>query len=298
MVGKNLVDSILERYDIPAWVKPYVYDYIKKNPAAAIRYATSFIEVKRKKGEVTGSYVKLPNGVEFDKESVVHILSLFYYGEGRAAHIYNKWAREPVPDKKEYQEFYAEMAGTAERHARAIKNLIEGIGHKPDAPSEEAVAVFDQLESIEDWKERMISTNIIIRYSYGVVFGVAFYKAFYFVMPEYMRTFGKAFQGTTEIAQHGENATREILRNGYTGDDAIRLFEGLMEPIIRSVIAEVHIAKKAKIEREIELLCSISIAYPLTVFREEGLNIDVKGEVAKMGKLFRERKNEKHRDRR
>ncbi len=286
MAEKALVDSLLGRYAIPAWVKPYIYGYIKKNPIGAIRYATSFIDVKRRKGEVTGSYVRLPNGVEFGIEDVVHILSLFHYGEERAAQTYEKWAKEPVPDRKEYSEFYADMSETAEKHARAIKNLIEGIGHRPDAPSKEAVAVFDYLESLEDWKERLICTNIIIKYSYGVVFGTAFYKAFYFVMPEYMRTFGKAFQGTEEVARRGDEVARRILREEYAGNDIKPLFEKIMRLIIRSVMAETRIAKKAKIEKEIELLSSISIAYPLVIFREEGVDVDVDEEVARVLKIY------------
>ncbi len=277
----GFADKLIEKYGIPAWVTPYVYEYIRKNPIDAIRYAASFIDVKRKRGEVTSNYVKLPNGVIFEMASVAHILSLFLYGEERTAQIYRRWSSEPAPEKREYAEMYSNMADAAEKHARAIRNLIQGIGRKPDKPSNQAIAVFEHIERIQDWKERIIYTNIIIRYSYANVFGVAFYKAFYFVMPEYMRNFGKAFEGTTGIAAKGEAEARTILREGIESERAIKLFREAVGDILDSVKGEMQIAKKAKIVNEVYLLSEIAIAYPLMIFKEEGVDIDVDAEVRK-----------------
>ena len=50
---EKVVDSVLARYKLPAWVKPYVYKYAKDNPLSAVKFAISLVDVKRRKGEVT-----------------------------------------------------------------------------------------------------------------------------------------------------------------------------------------------------------------------------------------------------
>jgi hypothetical protein len=72
-----VVDPLLKKYGIPVWVKPYLKEYVKSDPVNAIKRATSFIDVKRKKGQVTNNSVVLPNNTAFKTESVVGIVSLF-----------------------------------------------------------------------------------------------------------------------------------------------------------------------------------------------------------------------------
>ncbi len=282
----NVVDSVLNKYGIPLWVKPYIYDYIKSDPLNAVKHATSFIEVRRKKGEVTGKYVKLPNSTMFDMDSVIHILSLFFYGEERSTEMYRKWSSEPAPESRDYSNFYRSMVAVREKHARAIKNLIEGLGRKSDKPTKRVIEVFDFIESLKDWRERMITTDLLMRYAYGVSFGVTFYKTFYFVMPEYMRSFGKAFGETTNESLWGENeAKRIITEKGLPEERIVELSEEVISRIVSSIDSEMEIAKKAKIEKEAKLLRTISIVYPLHTILELGVVVDIEDEIKKINKM-------------
>lgn len=279
----EIVDRLMERYGIPIWVKPYVYQYIKRDPINSIKRATSFIDVKRKRGEITKDYVKLPNSTVFDMESVVHILSIFLYGEDRCADIYMRWANEPAPENIEYPRLYKGMGDVSTKRARAIKNLIEGIGQKISEPTKEITEVFDYIESVKNWKERFLCTNLILNYSYGVPFGRVFYKVFYFVMPEYMRTFGKAFDQNTEyLAAGNREAARIVSERLIPEDDVVRIAIELLSKILRSIDSEMRIAKRAKIENEAMLLRTIAIAYPLHILVDLGLNIDVDKELKRI----------------
>ncbi len=288
---KNLdrIDGILEKYGIPKWVKPYIYDYIKSDPLNAIKHAVSFIDMGRKKGKVTGEYVKLPNGTTFDMSSVIHILSLFFYGEERSNSMYRRWLSKSAISNKKYLGFYSDMVVTTAKHARAIKNLIEGLKHKHGNPTEEVVAVFDYIESLRDWNERMITTNLLMRYGYNISFGVTFYKVFYFVMPEYMRSFGKVFSETTETAVWGEKEAKRIISEKVIVDKrVIEISEEVISRIIRSIDSEMEIAKTADIEKEAKLLRKIAIVYPLNTLKELGVGIDIDEErriIEKMAKI-------------
>lgn len=282
----NVIDDILNKYDIPLWVKPYIYDYIKSDPLNAVKHATSFIEVKRKKGEVTSKYVKLPNSIVFDMDSVIHILSLFLYGEERSAEIYKKWSSELAFENKRYITFYKDMVSVGKKHARAIKNLIAGLGRKADEPTKYVVDVFDFIESIKNWNERMITTNLLMRYAYGISFGVTFYRTFYFVMPEYMRSFGKAFSETTDESLWGEEEAKRIITNDALPKGRLmELSEDVISKIVKSIDFEMPIAKNAKIENEAKLLRTISIVYPLHAMSELGIDINIKNEIKTINKL-------------
>ncbi len=272
----DMVEGIMDKYEIPLWVKPYIYQYIKRDPIGSIKRAVSFIDVKRKRGEVTKEYVKLPNSIVFDMDSVIHILSIFLYGEERCADIYARWVKEPAPENIEYPKFYAGMSDVSTKRARAIKNLIEGIGQKGSGPTSEIIDVFDYIESIKGWRERFLCTNLILNYSYGVSFGRVFYRIFYFVMPEYMRTFGKAFDQNAEyLAAGNREAMRIVSERLIPEEDIIKITRELLSKILRSIDSEMRIAKRAKIENEAILLRTIAIIYPLHTLADLGLNIDV-----------------------
>ena len=264
MTLDGLIDPVLQKYSIPMWVKPYVYDYVRKDPINAIKRATSFIDVKRKKGVVTNSYVQLPNSIMFKMSSIIHMLSLFLYGTERTAKIAKAWSAKPDMKYRNYVDYYAGMVEVEERHARATLNLIEGLGFKPREPTKEVVAVFDYLNGIMDWSKRIIATDLILRSSYGDAFGLVFYKVFYFVMPEFMRSFGKAFTETEEQNKWGiKEAERVIAEHKVDNNQLLEMSIELLCRIEKSINAEMPLADEAGIKKEAKLLKRISIAYPL-----------------------------------
>ena len=85
--GNILIDKIMKKYGVPDWVKPYVYAYIRNNPLNAVRRGISFIDVKRKRGRITGNVIELPNSVQFEVSDVTRIVGLFYAGEEESSRI-------------------------------------------------------------------------------------------------------------------------------------------------------------------------------------------------------------------
>ncbi|MCL5092471.1 MAG: hypothetical protein M1364_02300 [Candidatus Marsarchaeota archaeon] len=280
-----VVDPLLKKYGIPVWVKPYLKEYVKSDPVNAIKRATSFIDVKRKKGQVTNNSVVLPNNTAFKTESVVGIVSLFFYGEERSVQIAEKWSSKPDYLNKEYVKHFSEMVEIEKRHLRAIKNLLEGLGHKPLPPSETVKEVFDYIENLQDWNERLVAMNIIIKSTYGTAFGMMFYKVFYFVMPEYMRSFGKAFDYQGEEIEWGfEEAKRIISEKCINEGRLIEMSERILTLISKTINSEMLFADEAGITREAELLKKVALAYPLHIYSDLGINIDIEGELKKIYK--------------
>jgi len=272
----SVIDSLLQKYGIPTWVKPYVYDYVKKDPLNAIKRATSFIEVKRKRGVVTNSYVQLPNSTTFKMSSIIHMLSLFLYGTERTAKIAKAWSAKPDPRHASYVDYYASMVEVQERHARATRNLIEGLGHKPEEPTKEVMAVFDYVSNIAEWNKRIVATDLIVRSSYGDAFGQVFYKVFYFVMPEFMRSFGKAFTETESQSEWGiKEVERVVAGNEIDHDQLLEMSMEILCRIERSIDAEMHLADQAGIKKEAGLLKRIAIAYPLHKLEALGFIVNV-----------------------
>ncbi|MCL4390724.1 hypothetical protein M1578_00775 [Candidatus Marsarchaeota archaeon] len=285
----SVVDKTLEKYNVPTWLKPYIYDYVKSDPINAIKRATSFIEVRRKRGEVTREYVRLPNGMEFNIDFIQHVLSLFHYGEERIAAIYEKWSKEPTGyDYVQYANHFSQLAETTKKHVRAIRNLMEGMGIKPLEPTPEAVAVFDGLSAISDWKSRVLASGLLLKYTYGYPFGFIFYRVFYPASPEFMRSFGKAFKNDSNANTWLEEEAKRIVKEKELEDSAItELAENLLSKAYDSVGSELKIAKKAHVEREAQLLMDVSLAYPLHALYEQGLEIDIDSEIKKIKGLSR-----------
>jgi hypothetical protein len=282
-----MIDSVLQRYSMPDWTRPYIYKYVRGNPSNAIRRAMSFIDVKRRKGEVTDKYVRLPNGLTFKMGSVVHILSLFYYCESRISDIRLEWAEgSRGSDLLDYKEYFKNMADLNAARMRAIKNLIEGLNYKVGSPSRELVDVLESVRSISNPYERVIALNVILRDTYARPFGFVFYRIFYPVANEFMRSFGKAFTDLKQENRWGIDESRRIISDGLlSSESAISLAERILSMTCRSINAELHLAKEAKVLEEAKLLRDISIAYPLQDLRSMGVELDVSAEARKIIRL-------------
>ncbi len=280
--GNILVDKIMKKYGVPDWVKPYVYAYIRSNPLNAVRRGISFIDVKRKRGRITGNVIELPNSVQFEVSDVTRIVSLFYAGEEESSRIAESWSKDLHDyDSKRYAEHFAALSEIEQKHLRAIKNMLEGLGKKSGSETAEVRALFEKLGSITDWKERIISYDLVLKSSYGSTFGNIFYKVFYPVMPEYMRSFGKAFSSEDTEAGWGYEEAKRIIRDKeIDAQRLVQLFNDLL-PLVGSIInANMDIAEKAGINKEVSLLRDIAIAYPVYISKECGADIDAEKETA------------------
>jgi hypothetical protein len=274
---ESLVSPVIRKHGIPDWAKTYIVQYIKSNvkkdPVGTIRHGISFVDIGRKKGVVTKSKVRLPNGTEFGVDSVARILSLFLYGEERLAEIERSWSMQKGPG----QEYVAHFDGAFNlnlTHARAVRNLLEGLGKKQVTPTAEIVEVFDYISSIREWEARLVATEIMLRYSYSI-FGIIFYKSFYASSAEFMRSFGKAFRSKKEM-EWGQRRAREILSSGTIGGPELSfLSDELLTRIWDSVNSEMSIAEDCGIGTEAKLLRDIAIAYPIHIINECRPDFDV-----------------------
>ncbi len=287
MLKGLLIDATLKRYGLPPWMKEYVQEYLKGSEVGAARYAISFISVGRKKGVVTKTEIVLPNGKRFRKDQIAHLLSLFYYGECRLSRISWSWSIDNGHDMEMARHFGA-MHLVEVRRARAIKNLIEAFGYKVEDPSDELKDVFDYVEQLRTSQERVVAKKIFLNYAYAQPFGQVFYKAFYPVSPEYMRSFGKEFSIRSADAIYGERSAENIIVRGEI--DTQKLLELATEILVRvarSIDAELPRARKAGIEREALLLRNIAVAYPFHRLKELGVDLDVKREIANVKRKAR-----------
>lgn len=293
MVGNAIVDKVMKKYGVPEWVKPYVYAYIKEDPMDAVKKGLSFIDVKRKRGKITGNFVELPNLVKFEVEDVARIISLFYYGEDESSKMALNWSKEPHDfDAKRYADHFAATYETEQKHLRAIKNMLEGLGFKPKAEAPFASALFEKISSISDWKERVIAYDLILKTSYGNTFGNIFYKVFYPVMPEYMRSFGKAFSTKDEESKWGYEEARRIISSGEITGERLKAMLSELLPLVGKVInANMAIAKKAGINREVSLLRDIAIVYPIQIAKDCGLQVYTDKEISALLSSMRTEKS-------
>jgi hypothetical protein len=280
--GNMLVDKVMKKYGVPDWVRPYVYAYIRSNPLNAVRRGISFIDVKRKRGRITGNVIELPNSVQFDVSDVMRIVGLFYSGEEESSKIAESWSKELHDyDSKRYAEHFAALSEIEQKHLRAIRNMLEGLGKKSGIETQEVKVLFEKLGSVADWKERIIAYDLILKSSYGSTFGNIFYKVFYPVMPEYMRSFGKAFSSEDAEANWGYEEAKRIIRDGEIETQRLVQLFGDLLPLIGNIInANMDIAAKAGIDKEVSLLRDIAIAYPIYIAKECGADINAEKETA------------------
>ena len=283
-IYEGLISAAMKRYGVPDWIAPYIYKYAKQSDMFTIKRAINFINVRRKRGVLTSRQVKLPNGVTFDIKAVSHILNQFYYGVEAEARISERWSKEYTDyDHANFTKHYRELAATRKKHARALKNMIEGLGHKIEEPSRGIKRVFDTIASLDEWPDRLITTGIILRDSYSRPFGFIFYKVFYPVSPEFMRSLGKLFANRGEEGSWAESEIHKVVGEGaLTSEHIVGLAEKILTEIYGSIDSEMPLAKKAKIEPEAKLLRDISIAYPLHTLKELGVELDVDKEMKRI----------------
>ncbi len=284
MLRDALVDAALEKYGLPKWLKPYVLEYLKGNStAAAIKRATSFISVGRKKGIVTKDEIVLPNGTKFNSDQILHLVSLFLYGEERMGKISKIWATTDSDGNVTHANHYSAVSIVETKRARAIKNLIQGLGHKPVDPTPELVELFDYIESLKIWGERLLAKKIIMYNSFALPFGYVFYKVFYPVSPEFMRSFGTVFSSKDHEEFAGEEEAAIIVQSGDIETDRLmKITEDLLVLIDNALDAEMKNAKKAGIEREVILLRDVAIAFPLHRLEDLGVDFNIEEEISKI----------------
>ncbi len=283
---ERLVDSALEKYGLPEWVRPYVYRYARDSPLSAVKFAISLIDVKRRKGEITKKAIRLPNGTTFSMQSVLKLLNLFFYGEESIAHIEREWATNSMDRNAEFEKRFMEMAEMDSKRTRAIRNLIEGLGHSVGVQPDSLERTFKEISELESWHDRIITTGIILRYSYAATFGLIFYKVFYPVSPEFMRSFGKAFRNKDDGERWDTMEAVRMLQNGNLDKDhVLGLARGVLAGVMLSIEGNMGLAKELGLEREVRLLSDISIAYPFQRLSEIGMQIEVENEVKLVKRL-------------
>ncbi len=284
LLYEKLIDAAMRRYGVPQWIKPYIYKYAKNSNVATIKQAIGFINVRRRKGELTKKHVILPNGTKFDIDAVLHMLNQFYYGISSTGEIARKWSADAsttlIP---ELASQFREIASARQKHAKALRNMIEGLGGKICAPTAQIKKVFDRVDLIEEPIKRALALEIIIRDAYSRPFGFIFYKVFYPVSPEFMRSLGKVFSIKSSNDVWIERFISERLRRGeITAEEIMDLSTDLLQLIYISIESEIYLAKRAGIEPEAQLLRDISIAYPLHTIQGMGVGIDINEEVKKI----------------
>ncbi len=279
----KVVYPILEKYGVPRWVSPFIFSYIKGDPLNAIKRGVSFIEVKRKKGEVTKKTIFLPNGYKFDTSSIAAVLNIFLYSENRVSEIMSGWLSHSVGrDLLAYKDYFFSLSQNDKRHAKAVKNLMEGLGVKPATVKKEVEEVFDYLESIESWPERLVASEVVLKRSYST-FGIVFYRVFYAASPEFLRSFVKVFRSEEDSWE--SNEIKRILGEGVIGKERImEITEEMLKRFYLSVLAYSSVSKKEKIDKEVKLITEVSMAYPLQFLKESGFDIDVEDEVRRIEK--------------
>jgi hypothetical protein len=291
-LAKDIVGRALDKYSVPDWVRPYIFRHAMTHPVSAVKFALSFVDTKRKKGEVTKEYVRLPNGLRFRMAYILRVLNLFYYGEERMAKMYGLWSTRAAEPNPAYSEHFRNASAADDRHARAIRNLIEGLGYRIGEAPKELMDVFDYVESIDSWNDRIIAAAIVLRGAYADAFGLMFYKVFYPAAPEFMRSFGKAFKDSGATWESGE-AMRIIHGGAVQEEHVLELTRSILFKVLYSISANMQLAKRSGIEPEIKLLSEIAIAYPFHTLRELGVDVDVNKEVnsVKRGIAAFKRKN-------
>lgn len=276
--AETLVSPIMKKYGVPKWVSPFIFSYIKGDPINAIKRGLSFIDVKRRKGEVTKKNVYLPNGYKFDTGSIGAVLNIFLYTENRISGMTDEWLSRPVGhDYLWYKNYFSALLQKDKKHAKAVKNLMDGLGVKPAEAKKELEALFDFIQSIDLWPERLVASEVILKRSYST-FGMVFYRVFYAASPEFMRSFVKVFRSDDESWEVGE--IDRIINEGVVGRERmLSLARELLKRFYLAINSYSSIAKKERIEREVKLIMEVAMAHPLQFLNEHGFEIDVEREV-------------------
>jgi len=277
----DAIDPIINKYNLPPWVKLYAVKYIKKNPMKVISKAFGFVNYGRKKGAILGNKVILPNKYEFDIDTVAYISELFLYGNKKLAEIAIAWSNRQADP---YKDHYARLAEAYEGDARAINSLLDGLKRKPRfEPTKELNEFFEWLRGIDGVYTRIIALDFIIKYAYAKTFGAVFFKAFYPVSPEFMRQLKSVLNYNSEEFGFGEAEAMRLIKEKVIPEaELVDFANKILKLICKSIESEMPIAKEAGISTEISLLGEVSIAYPLHVIADAGVNISPDEEAKKI----------------
>ncbi len=271
-VTAKLVDSAMDRYGVPEWARPYVYKYVSRNKADSIRKAISLIGFGRKKGQITGDSAVLPNGMKFKLGSIVELVALFFHGEQRLSDLEAYWAANHSIGNPEYENGYAALADIDGKGARAMKNLVAGLKKRMPEDNGSLDRLFGRLSRLDSWEERVFASGIILNHCYMKTFAGMFMRVFQPIVPEFMRSFGKAFTLREQAERWDMLEARRLIATGKLSPQrALALSEELLELISRSIDDNMGIAKELGIKEEISLLKEISLAYPYQILSELGV---------------------------
>ncbi len=270
----KLVDKAMDKYQVPDWARPYVYKYVSRNRVDLIKTAISFVGFGRKKGQITSDYAILPNGRKFRMKSIIKLLGIFFHGEQRLADLEMHWAKVHGIGNPEYENGYLELANLDYKGARAMNNLMGGLKYKIPEDNHTLDPLFDRMEKLESWEERILASGIILDYCYIKPFAGMFKRVFYPVVPEFMRSFGKAFTSKEAKERWDLLEARRLIATGRISKErAAELSKELLLLVSQSIDKNMPIAKELGILEEISLLKEISYAYPVHVLKELGVDI-------------------------
>ncbi len=276
----KLVDRAMDKYEVPEWARPYVYKYVKRNRAELVKAAISLVGFGRKRGRITADHAILPNGMKFRIDSIIKLLGLFFNGEHRLADLEAYWARNHAMGNAEYERAYLSLADSDYRGARAMKNLVEGLRRRMPDDNGTLDQLFGRLARLESWDERVFASGIILSYCYVKPFAGLLMRVFYPIVPEFMRSFNKAFT-LKESAERWDllEARRLVSTGRISRERAAALAGELLGLVSKSIDANMAIARELGIKEEISLLKEVSLAYPVQVLRELGVGINPNPEV-------------------
>ena len=93
----------------------------------------------------------------------------------------------------EYEANYLMLSDMDHKGARAMKNLVEGLKYKIPEETNCLTPLFDRLMKLKVGRDWVFASGIILNYCYMKTFAAILMKVFYPILPEFMRSFNKAF---------------------------------------------------------------------------------------------------------
>ena len=273
-ITTKLVDRAMDKYGVPEWARPYVYKYVSRNKVDLVKTAIGMVGFGRKKGQITSEYAILPNGRKFRMQSIIKLLSVFFHGEHRLANLESDWAKNHTTGNSEYAEGYMVLAEGDYKGARAMNNLVEGLRYKMPEDNGTLDPLFGRLTRLESWDERILASGIILNYCYMKPFAGMLMRVFYPVVPEFMRSFNKAFAQDKSGERWDLLEARKLIATGKISKErAASLANELLGLVSKSIDSNIALATELGIKEEILLLKEVSVAYPTHILRELGIEV-------------------------
>ncbi len=276
----KLFDYALKKYNMPVWTKEYILNYLnKKSKIESMKHLMILIN-RRKKPILTKTKIKLPNGSVFEIKDILHIISLFYFGEMLMQKVIEQWLDNRT--NIEYTKHFINILDITEKHEGTIKNLLNGFKYKIEEPPKNIKRVFEYIENTKDCNERIIIIGIILQDAYAISFGNIFYKVFFYLSPEYMKLIKQSLNYKISEINWFNNQAKQIIKNKLINENRlISLSENLSILINNSIKSESKFAQKLKIKNEVELIKTIAIAYIFHDLYELNVNINIDIEMKK-----------------